>query len=103
MNYGYNEKSKNWDESRKDILAQELHKALKIPIGNRYNDGVSPYIEVDEVTTDVVAGFGVDCHTTTYGGVRIRRITHLSQKEYDELIKKADYIYDLVMNKIIRE
>lgn len=81
MNYGYTDKSKNWKEERKTNLAFALSKGLNIPIGNNTNDGSSPYIEVEGA----------------YGGVRIRRITHLSDKEHDKLIRKADKIHDKVM------
>lgn len=85
MNYGYNKNCKGWKESQKMVLAFQLSSALKIGIGNNSNDGVSPYIEVDGA----------------YGGVRIRRITHLSEKEQEKLVKKADKIYDDVMGAIL--
>lgn len=85
MNYGYNEKTKYWKENRKMTLAFELSKALKIQIGNNSNDGHSPYIEVDGA----------------YGGVRIRRITHLSEKEHQKLVKKSDEIYETIMNQML--
>jgi len=108
VNYGYNEQSPNWNESRKWILAEELSKALEIPIETRnnsyHNDGCSPYIEVDDKTTDVIAGWcGVDFGETAYGGVRIRRIKYLSEKEHLVLVREADRIYNLVMNNLIRE
>ena len=84
MNYGYNSESKGWIESKKIHLAFELSKALKIGIGSNpqwENDGHSPYIETDG----------------SYNGVRIRRITHLSEKEQKRLVKKADKIYNKVM------
>lgn len=90
MNYGYNNTTNGWAESRKLILAQELSKVLNIPIQNEIgykNDGKSPYIEVDG----------------SYEGVRIRRITYLSEEEHDKLVEEADRIYWLVMNNLIRE
>jgi len=81
MNYGYNKNCKGWKENCKITLAFQLSSALKIGIGNNSNDGVSPYIEVNGA----------------YGGVRIRRITHLSDKAHEELVKKADKVYDEVM------
>lgn len=81
MNYGYNKNCKGWNESKKTHLAFELSKALNIGIGDNSRDGVSPYIEVDGA----------------YSGVRIRRITHLSDKAHKELVKKADKVYDEVM------
>lgn len=91
MNYGYNKSTPLWKEDRKWILAEELEKALHFPIetGNKdyKNDGISPYIEVDG----------------SYEGVRIRRITHLSSKQYDKVTIEADRIYELVMKNLIRE
>ena len=103
-NYGYNKENKDWNESRKWILAEELSKALNIPIVTRNkgykNDGHSPYIEVGEIKTDVIAGWcGVDSCTTLYDGVRIRRITYLSEKEHIKLVREADKIYNRVMKK----
>jgi len=85
MNYGYNKSTRNWNEKKKWILAEKISKDLNIPIetGNRSykNDGSSPYIEVDGA----------------YGGVRVRRITHLSEEEHFKLVKDSDNIYDEVM------
>lgn len=108
MNYGYNKDTKDWNEKRKWILAEELSKTLNIPIitnnSEWKNDGHSPYIEVDDETVDVIAGWcGVSSGGTAYGGVRIRRITHLPEKEHDKLVEEADRIYGLVMNNLIRE
>jgi hypothetical protein len=102
--YGYSEDSKNWNESRKWILAEELEKALNIPIATRNklykNDGHSPYIEVEEPETYTFAG---KSPTTISGTVSIRRITNLSEEEHDKLVEEADRIYGLVMNNLIRE
>jgi len=91
MNYGWNENSPDWHEDRKWILAEELEKALGYPVEtknkNYVNDGSSPYIEVDGA----------------YGGVRIRRITHLSEEDHKKLVEEADRIFGLVMNLLIRE
>ena len=80
MNYGYTPDSKNWDETKKVILAGRLItelrlKSLWIPGEDK------PYVEIDGL----------------YPGVRIRKITYLSSKEKQELCKKADRIYDEVM------
>lgn len=85
MNYGYNRKSPNWNENRKMTLAFELAKVLKLVIGWGKAEVSSPYIEVEGA----------------YGGVRIRKITHLSEKEQDKLVKKADKVYDIIMNKML--
>lgn len=63
-------------------LALKLSQALNIPCdfdGEYENDGHSPYIQMEGV------------------GVYIRRITHLTEKEQTELIKKAD---DLVATEM---
>ncbi len=82
MNYGYTPDSKNWDESKKVILAGRLITELRlnslwIPGGNK------PYVEIDGL----------------YPGVRIRNLTHLYDDARVELCKKADKIYDEVMIK----
>ncbi len=81
MNYGYNKNVKGWKERLKMVLTFQLSSALKIGIGNNSNDGVNPYIEVDGA----------------YSGVRIRRMTHLSEKAYKEFVEKADKVYNDVM------
>ena len=84
MNYGYNANCKGWKENKKQELAKELSKELEYPIGypmGKANDGSSPYIEIDDF----------------YDGVRIRRITWLSDEEKKELVKKADKIYNKLM------
>jgi len=80
MNYGYDEDSKNWDETKKQKLAEELCKKLPAKMG-WIPGGVTPYIEVDRL----------------YPGVRIRKITNLSEEDCDEFIKRADKIYAEVM------
>jgi hypothetical protein len=93
MNYGYQQSCLNWDESKKDILAERLCKLLEefgFKNVNGYSPGSFPYIEVDG----------------NYGGVRIRRITHLSESMQNELVEKVDQIYLEVMqekNKCMEE
>jgi len=65
----------NWNKEMRKILVEELSKKLGIEIGIRTNDGVSPYIEFDE------------------DSVRIRRLTHLSEKEQNKIMKNAEVIY----------
>ncbi len=43
--------------------------------------GVSPYLELDGA----------------YGGVRIRKITHLAEEDRKQLVERADKIYWMVM------
>jgi len=85
VNFGWNKDCKGWKEKNKWQFAEALETALNIPIetGNkRYkNDGKSPYIEVDGA----------------YGGVRIRRITWLSEKEHEKLIVNSEKIYKEIM------
>ena len=80
MNYGYNEDSKGWDESKKLLLAQRL-RALLITLGLQGKGVDYPYIEIDGL----------------YDGVRIRKITYLGDGTRDDLIREADKIYDEVM------
>ena len=80
MNYGYNESSKYWKEDKKQELAKRLSKELKILIGYVAGFG-NLYLEIDG----------------SYGGVRIRHMTQLTDKEIDELVEKADKVYDEVM------
>ena len=80
VNYGYNEKCKNWNEDKKQELAEELSKVLKIPIG--YVSGFGNlYIEIDGL----------------YKGVRIRHMTQLSDEQVERIVDKADDVYDKVM------
>ena len=80
MNYGYNSDTKGWDESKKYILASRL--LTELNLANQWiPGGTKPYIEVDGL----------------YEGVRIRKITHLSDEDRSSLVKKADKIYNEVM------
>lgn len=72
MNYGWGE----MPAEQKSELAARLCKELKLPRG-RGPGNKDPYVEVDRL----------------YKGVRIRRITHLSDREIDLLVLKADIIY----------
>ena len=74
MNYGYNASSFAWNEKRKLVLADKLEKLIG-------KFGTAPYIEIDGL----------------YDGVRIRKITDLSDDQVAELTEKADRIYDEVM------
>jgi hypothetical protein len=80
MNYGYDQSSPGWRPSRAAQLAERLR-----PIAASFEDAYSmrPYIEVDGL----------------YPGVRIRRITHLSDEQRQELVGIADGIYDRVMGQ----
>ena len=85
MNYGYNEKTKDWKENRKMTLAFELAKELNLVIGWAGAKAGEPYIEVNG----------------GYGGVRIRRITHLSEQVQKSIVENADKVYDLIMNQML--
>ncbi len=70
----------NWNKEMKKLLAEELSKKLKIslagcPCPDCKNDGTSPYIEFDD------------------DNVRIRRLTHLPEKEQNKIMKNAEVIY----------
>lgn len=73
MNYGY-EDTADWSYEEKEQLAGILSELC-----SHYPDSydMHPYIEVD----------------IAYPGVRIRRITHLTEEQRDELVHKADEIY----------
>ena len=80
MNYGFNETTKNWQENKKSELFYELKNLINVIC---FEDKIilSPYVEIDNL----------------YSGVRIRRITHLSDKQRNKLVKDADRIYDKIM------
>lgn len=82
MNYGWDENSPNWKNGRKSLLAERLCKELPANLG-WIPGGVTPYIEIDGL----------------YNGVRIRKITNLSEEDLDEFIKRADKIYEEVMEE----
>ena len=74
MNYGYDDTA-SWSDAEKYGLAEALD-ALCANFPDRY--GMHPYTEVD----------------TLYAGVRIRRITHLTEEEQQELVRQADVFYE---------
>lgn len=90
VNYGYNSVTAKWNENRKYDLAEELRKLLlelkltrntKLEEEEYTHDFPEPYVEVDGM----------------YGGVRIRKITELTDEQQSKLIKKADEIYLKIM------
>ena len=84
MNYGYNSFCKGWQQSKQNILAHKLSlllERLNLKPKKSY-ENYTPYLEVNGL----------------YNGIRIRRITHLSRKDQDKLVKQADKVYDKVMN-----
>lgn len=84
MNYGYNQNTRQWDETKKDDLAVMLG---RLCAAGDYEDkyGMRPYVEIDGL----------------YPGVRIRRITHLTAEQESSLITEADKIYDSVMGVVV--
>jgi len=92
MHYGYGpELTETWNEQKKERLAILLSHELGLPIvdGRTYKPAwqlvatnvKSPYLEVDG----------------TFGGVRIRKITHLSEDEREDITARADIVYDGLM------
>ena len=81
MNYGWHKDAPNWKEDRKILLAERLCRELPANMGWTPG-GVTPYIELDGL----------------YNGVRIRKITNLSEEDLDEFINRADKIYEEIMN-----
>lgn len=91
MFYGYDESTPHWNEELRDELANKLSESLEYRIYNgneprpiwihseEYRK--KPYIEVDG----------------TFGGVKLRRITHLSDEEQNRVTDRADAIYMQVM------
>jgi hypothetical protein len=80
MNYGWDETSRGWKESRKDELIEALCKELPIA-DHKVLGGTSPYLEVDGL----------------YPGVRLRRLTNLADDDMEEFVKRAEKIYMRVM------
>jgi hypothetical protein len=80
MNYGYNRATPGYVRRRQARLAAALG-ALCARADFADADGMHPYVEVDGL----------------YEGVRIRRMTHLTGAQQDELLRWADEIYDRVM------
>jgi hypothetical protein len=92
VNYGYGPTSKGWKDDRKYKLA-EAFRDLLIDLKLTRNDEVEsgdtgmlhnypePYVEVDNL----------------YEGVRIRKITNLTEEQMDQLIPKAEEIYKKIM------
>jgi hypothetical protein len=92
VNYGYGPGMIGWDESKKWILAGKLRDLLvrqgltkdniEIESGVMLHENPrEPYIEVDSL----------------YEGVRIRKITYLTEEQSDRLIIAADRIYKELM------
>ena len=76
MNYGW-EDTEDWLPEEKDLLATTL-KMLCLNYTDRF--GMQPYVEVGGL----------------YAGVRIRRITHLTPAQEEELVAAADVAYSEV-------
>jgi len=74
MNYGYGPNSSHWHEPNTTLLAQRLEELVA-----KFTDshGMKPYVEVNGL----------------YEGVRIRRITHLTEAEQTSLVQQADKIF----------
>lgn len=81
MNYGWDNESPYWDGRKAFLLVEVLSEKLNIPIGWSINNSGKPYLEINGL----------------YPGVRIRKLTNLSDDELRELSKKADEIYLDVM------
>ena len=75
MNYGY--ECKNWSNAKKQLLAKKLMLLVDRKSYNIKPFCDNPYIEIDNL----------------YNGVRIRKITYLSEEQVKELIEEADKIY----------
>ncbi|MGB7952797.1 MAG: hypothetical protein WCF23_02355 [Candidatus Nitrosopolaris sp.] len=90
VNYGYGSNTKCWDESKKLILADSLRKLVDEmkedgsikTVETCMSGNGAPYVEVDQL----------------YKGVRIRKITHLSDEQERTLIERADKLYLSIMS-----
>ena len=71
MNYGFDSDSKNWKDERKEKLADRL-RTMVLPLQLK-DESTAPYIEVDQL----------------YSGVRIRRVTNLSEPALKVLVETA--------------
>jgi len=94
-NYGYGSETPSWEEEKKDQLA----KALQEKLGLKLLDGTkplpswrfteegkkNPYLEINGM----------------YGGVRIRKLTHLSAEEINKMTNHADEIYEIIMGPFL--
>ena len=75
VNYGYF--CKGWTEEQKLLLAKKL-----IVLVDRKNYNIKPYSDNPYIEID-----------NLYDGVRIRKITYLSDEQVKELVSDADKIY----------
>ena len=82
VNYGY--ECKGWKKWKTQMLANALNKMLD---DGDYVDefNMQPYIEGDNPYS-------------LYKGVRIRRITHMSEERQKKLVEEADKIYLKIQN-----
>lgn len=83
MNYGYDSETKYWDDSKVGKLVERLQKLIVNYKPEEDYENYIPYVEVDGL----------------YDGVRLRRITHLSEADRKDLVSKADKIYLEVMKQ----
>ena len=85
VNFGYGPGVKGWDDKKAPLLAQRLQALLVTMEKQRKFDNIRkeirPYVETDGM----------------YDGVRVRKITHLTDEVEDELITEAEKIYHDVM------
>lgn len=87
MNYGYI--CDGWTKSQKSVLAWELRKLLEAIgyLGWEKEGVLLPYIEIDQL----------------YKGVRIRRMTNLSDEAHGKLIKDADEVYEKIVRELVHK
>lgn len=85
MNFGYNARSPGWKSMRAHLLVRRLQALLEDYAPTEARDGWTPgerpYVETGG----------------PFGGVRIRRVTHLSEKDLENLVQRADAVYREVM------
>jgi hypothetical protein len=81
MNYAYGPHCEGWIEARKHKLARALRE-LVARYGTPEASGEGPYVEVDE------------------SGVRLRRVTNLSEDEQEKMRRQAEQIYREIMGSV---
>jgi hypothetical protein len=81
VNYGYD--CQGWSETAKRELAAELEKLVA---NVRDQNGRQPEVEING----------------TYGGVRIRKLTWLTEEQIDKLTIEADAIVDRIAKRMGR-
>jgi len=87
VNYGYT--CKGWGKRAKTELANALRQMIADFGFKEQESSLTPYVENDAEYPDAYL----------YEGVRIRRITHLSDEDSKKIVIEADKIYEVIKKK----